>query len=219
METGMEMEMEMAAPYLHLQQCPHSSKCLIQSTIETVILAQTKQFVLTKELPQFEVEAVLLGACPYVPAVFNSTVTCNNTKSAVIMMQALPGARIAASIADPVVDVRQARVTLRVMLENTISYLRSGEVSCDVTNSDALSFRNESASLETVWMDADKHALSDTMSKPLCYFKKEKALYCHAGDTIGHNIKTLVLPFNIVSKTPPPPHNNGQHRLFCGLRR
>ncbi len=56
---------------------PTQFQCLIQSTIETVILAQTKQLVLTKELPQFEVEAVLLGACPHVPAVFNSTLTCN----------------------------------------------------------------------------------------------------------------------------------------------
>ena len=61
----------------------------------------------------------------------------------------------------------------------------------------------DKASLETVWLDADKHPLSGAISKPLCD-AKDTDLACHVGDTIGHIIKTLVLPFNIVAKTPPP---------------
>jgi len=117
-------------------------------------------------------------------------------------MQALPGTRIDVSIADPVID--QASVILRAILENTISYARSGDLSCNFTSGGMLSPSTEKASLETVWLDADKHHLSDATSKPLCNVK-DTDLACHVGDMIGHNIKTLVLPFNIVSKTPPPP--------------
>ena len=55
-------------------------------------------------------------------------------------MQALPGTRVDVSIADPVID--QASVTLRVMLEHTISYVRSGDLSCNFTSGGRVSTFN-----------------------------------------------------------------------------
>ena len=170
---------------------PTQFSCAIASTYGTVVLAG--QLILTKALPLSEVEAMLMGACPHVPAVFTSTLTCtnNNTKTDIkttsTPMRALPAARIDTSIPDPGIDARQARVTLRVVLENTIFDRRSEGISCVFTNTSALSPATEGALIETVWLDGQQHPRRCNPRKTVLYWRTwRSSLPCRGHDRTQH---------------------------------
>lgn len=117
----------------------------------------------------------MIDTCPHRPLVFNSTLQCQGISDVDFTMRALSSAKIDASFPDPEIYARNAIATLRIVLENTISNVRSGEVSCVFTASDeSISFTTGTAKLESVWLDADKRSISDAISNLTCNLNSQK---------------------------------------------